>query len=91
MLGLGIIVELFTLGVARGLWTIVAAHVLVILPTATFIILVRLEGLDPSFELAAMDLGAKPFQVLRRIILPQISGKSCALGVKCRAAGRSGR
>ena len=71
MLGLGIIVGLYALGVTRGFWTIVAAHVLLILPTATFIILVRLEGLDTNLEHAALDLGARPRQVLLRVIAPQ--------------------
>jgi ABC-type spermidine/putrescine transport system permease subunit II len=71
MLGLGIIVDLYAIGVTRGFWTIIMAHILVILPTATFIILVRLEGLDPDSQLAAMDLGASPLRVLLRIVLPQ--------------------
>jgi len=71
MLGLGIIVGLYAVGISRGLWTIVAAHTLLILPTATFIILVRLEGLDTNLERAALDLGARPWQVLLRVIVPQ--------------------
>jgi len=71
MVGLGIIVGLYALGITRGLWTIIGAHVLLILPTATFIILVRLEGLDSNLEYAALDLGAKPRQVLLRVIAAQ--------------------
>lgn len=71
MLGLGIIVGFYALGITRGLWTIIGAHILLILPTATFIILVRLEGLDTNLEHAALDLGARPWQVLLRVIVPQ--------------------
>ncbi len=71
MLGLGTIVSLHAIGIGRGVWTIVAVHVLLVLPTATFMILVRLEGVDPNFELAAMDLGARPWQVLVRVVVPQ--------------------
>jgi ABC-type spermidine/putrescine transport system permease subunit II len=36
----------------------------------TFIVLVRLEGLDPDFELAAMDLGANRWQTFLRVTVP---------------------
>jgi ABC-type spermidine/putrescine transport system permease subunit II len=71
MFGLAIIIGLNAIDISRGLWTIVAAHTLMILPVVTFLVLVRLEGLDPNVESAAMDLGARPGQVLIRITVPQ--------------------
>jgi ABC-type spermidine/putrescine transport system permease subunit II len=71
MLGLGIIMCLHALDVQRGLWTIVAAHMLMILPVVTFIVMVRLEGLDANFERAAMDLGATPWQAFLYVSVPQ--------------------
>lgn len=71
MVGLSIIIALHAVGVPRGLWTIIAAHALLILPVVTFIVLVRLEGLDPNMELAAMDLGANRWQTFLRVTAPQ--------------------
>jgi ABC-type spermidine/putrescine transport system permease subunit II len=72
MAGLGILVTLHAIGVQRGLWTIIAAHSLLILPVVTFIVLVRLEGLDTNIELAAADLGAQPWRVVSHVIVPQV-------------------
>lgn len=71
MLGLGVIISLHAVGVTRGLWTIIAAHTLLVLPVVTFIVMVRLEGLDANFERAAMDLGAKPWQAFLYVTVPQ--------------------
>ena len=71
VLGLGIILGLNALGLERGLWTIVVGHTVLILPIVTLLVLVRLEGLDPNLELAAMDLGAKPRQAFLRVSVPQ--------------------
>lgn len=70
MLGLGIDIVLNALDVTRGLWTVMLGHALLILPVATFMVLIRLAGVDANLELAAMDLGARPWRVLLRITLP---------------------
>jgi spermidine/putrescine transport system permease protein len=72
MMGIGIIIALQAIGITRGLWTIIAGHVLLILPIVVFITLVRLEGMDPNIELAAQDLGAKPWKALLRVTIPQV-------------------
>jgi ABC-type spermidine/putrescine transport system permease subunit II len=71
MMGLGILTGLHVIGVTRGLWTIITGHALLILPVVAFIVMVRLEGLDPNIELAALDLGARPWQALLRVTIPQ--------------------
>lgn len=71
ILGIAIIIGLNALNVERGLWTIVVGHVVITLPLVTLLILSRLEGLDVNQELAAMDLGARPWRALVRIALPQ--------------------
>jgi ABC-type spermidine/putrescine transport system permease subunit II len=71
VLGLGIIIGLNALEVQRGLWTIIAGHVLLTLPIVTLLLVVRLEGLDPNQELAALDLGARPWQAFLRVSIPQ--------------------
>jgi ABC-type spermidine/putrescine transport system permease subunit II len=71
VLGLAIIVGLNSLGLQRGLWTIIAGHTVLTLPIVTLLVMVRLEGLDPNQELAALDLGARPWQALLRVSIPQ--------------------
>jgi ABC-type spermidine/putrescine transport system permease subunit II len=71
VLGLAMIIGLNALGVERGLWTITAGHVILTLPVVTLLVLVRLEGLDRNQELAAMDLGARPWRAFVGISVPQ--------------------
>lgn len=59
------------LGVPFGLWTTaLMVHITWTLPFAFLILFPRLHGFDRALEEAAMDLGATPFVVFRRILLP---------------------
>jgi ABC-type spermidine/putrescine transport system permease subunit II len=71
VLGLGIIIGLNAIGVQRGYWLIVVGHTLLVLPIVTLMTLARLEGLPVQQEAAAMDLGARPWQALLRVTVPQ--------------------
>ena len=71
VLGLAIIVGLNALGIQRGLWTIIAGHTILTLPVVTLLVLVRLEGLDRNQEIAAMDLGARPWWAFLTVSVPQ--------------------
>jgi spermidine/putrescine transport system permease protein len=71
VLGLAIIIGLNAVGVERGMWTIVAGHIILTLPIVTMLVLVRLEGLDRNQELAAMDLGAPSWRAFLTISVPQ--------------------
>lgn len=57
----------------RGATTIVIAHVTFSMAYVTVIVQARLAGIDPALEEAALDLGARPWQVFRRITLPLIA------------------
>lgn len=60
-------------GIPYGLWTaVLAAHVTWVLPFAFLTIYPRLHRFDRSLEEAAMDLGATPAIVFRRVVLPLI-------------------
>lgn len=61
-----------TLGVGLGLGTAVIAHATFDLAYVALLVSARLEGLDPSLELAAQDLGATPWEAFRRVTLPAI-------------------
>ena len=56
----------------RGLMTIWMGHTLLGMAYATVVISSRLKEMDPSIEEAALDLGAKPWQVFLLVTLPLI-------------------
>ena len=57
----------------RGIFTIWAGHTSVGMAYAAVVIQSRLLEMDKSLEEAAMDLGAKPFQVFYLVTLPMIA------------------
>jgi len=71
LLGLAIIIGLNAVGIDRGLWTIALGHTVLSLPIVTLLVLIRLEGLDPNLEQAAMDLGASPARAFLLVSVPQ--------------------
>ena len=56
----------------RGLMTIWLGHLLLGMAYATVVIQSRLIDLNPQLEEAALDLGARPFQVFALVTLPLI-------------------
>jgi len=57
----------------RGAMTIWFGHLLLGMAYATVVVQARLQGLNPQLEEAAMDLGARPFQVFTLVTLPMIA------------------
>jgi putrescine transport system permease protein len=57
----------------RGILTITAAHATFGMGFVAVLVRAQLAGFDSSVEEAALDLGARPWTVLTRIILPGIS------------------
>lgn len=57
----------------RGALTIGLAHVLVGMAYATVVVQSRLSVLNPQLEEAALDLGARPWQVFHLVTLPMIA------------------
>jgi putrescine transport system permease protein len=57
----------------RGFTTITIAHITFSLTYVTTIVQSRLSSMDMSIEEAAMDLGSRPWQVLKDVTLPIIS------------------
>ena len=71
--GISLLLFFVLFGLERGMFTIIAGHTLVGMAFATVVIQSRLIEMDKSLEEAAMDLGAKPFQVFYLVTLPMIS------------------
>lgn len=57
----------------KGYMTMLIAHITFCTPYVILTVLPKLRSLDPSLADAAMDLGATPFQALRKVILPQLT------------------
>lgn len=57
----------------RGLLTIWLGHLLLGMAYATVVVQARLQDLNPQLEEAAMDLGARPWQVFTLVTLPMIA------------------
>ncbi|MBC7996157.1 MAG: ABC transporter permease subunit [Rhizobacter sp.] len=57
----------------KGMLTIWIGHVLLGLAYATVVVQARLNDLNPQLEEAALDLGARPWQVFALVTLPMIS------------------
>ncbi len=70
ILGVAMLVVLAELGVARGLGTVIAGQVIVILPFTVLVIASVLMRIDPRLEEAAADLGASGWSVFARVTLP---------------------
>jgi spermidine/putrescine transport system permease protein len=55
-----------------GLWYLIVAHAAFCIPFAYLPVRARLQGMDLTLEQAAADLYATPWQVFRRVTLPQL-------------------
>lgn len=60
------------LGIAKGYWTMLIAHIMICTPFVITNVLPKVKQMDVHLADAAMDLGATPFQALTKIIIPQI-------------------
>lgn len=72
VLGAALLSFFLTLGIPRGYWTIVIAHVMFSIAYVAVTVRARMAGFDPSLEEAAKDLGAGPFVTFTRVTLPVI-------------------
>lgn len=59
-------------GIAFGFWPMLLAHVAYLSAYVMLIVGARAAGADRALEEAALDLGAKNWQVLRDIVLPDL-------------------
>jgi spermidine/putrescine transport system permease protein len=69
-MGTGLLSLFLTMGVPRGYWTVVIAHVMFCIVYVAITVRARMAAYDPSLEEAARDLGASPFTTFRLVTLP---------------------
>jgi spermidine/putrescine transport system permease protein len=55
-----------------GLGTVIVSHISFMIPFVALVVQARLQGLDPSYEEAAMDLGANEWTTFLRVTFPMI-------------------
>ena len=70
--GISLFLLFVFLGISRGFGTVIAAHVLFCTPYVVLSVLPRLSKMDPNIYEAALDLGATPFQALRKVMMPEL-------------------
>lgn len=70
--GIALLLLFHTLGVPRGLPTVVIGHIVITLPYTILVLVPRLEQIDASLGEAAYDLGASRLRTFRSITLPLI-------------------
>jgi putrescine transport system permease protein len=68
--GLSLLLLFIALGLDRGFWTVVIAHITFTTCFVAVVVQSRLSGFDRSLEEAAMDLGATAFGAFMRVTLP---------------------
>ncbi|MCC8188001.1 MAG: ABC transporter permease [Bacteroides sp.] len=72
IIGISLFLLFVSLGISQGYTTVVLAHITFCTPYVVLSVLPRLKQMNPNIYEAALDLGATPFQALRKIILPEI-------------------
>ena len=69
---IGLLMFFSSLGVSKGLTTMLLAHIMFCTPYVILSVTPKLRSLDPNLADAALDLGATPLQALTKVIVPQI-------------------
>lgn len=70
VMGISLLVFFTVISLGLGYTTVVIAHVTFCFPFVLVAVQARLQGLDPSLEEAALDLGATPLQAFWLVIVP---------------------
>ncbi len=70
--GISLFLLFVSLGITQGSATVILAHVAFCTPYVVLCIIPRLQQMNPDIYEAALDLGATPFQAMRKVIIPEI-------------------
>lgn len=70
--GISLFLLFVFLGISRGMTTVIIAHVVFCTPYVVLSVMPRLTKMNPNIYEAALDLGATPFQALRKVLLPEL-------------------
>lgn len=70
--GISLFLLFVFLGLSRGMLTVCIAHVVFCTPYVVLSVMPRLTKMNPNIYEAALDLGATPFQALRKVLMPEL-------------------
>ncbi len=70
--GISLFLLFVFLNISRGLTTVIIAHVVFCTPYVVLSVMPRLTKMNPNLYEAALDLGATPFQALRKVLIPEL-------------------
>ena len=70
--GISLFLLFVSLGITQGYTTVVLAHIAFCTPYVVLSVMPRLQQMNPNIYEAALDLGATPFQAMRKVIMPEI-------------------
>lgn len=70
--GISLFLLFVFLHISRGLTTVIIAHVVFCTPYVVLSVMPRLTKMNPNLYEAALDLGATPFQALKKVLIPEL-------------------
>lgn len=70
--GISIFLLFVFLGISRGMFTVICAHIAFCTPYVILCVMPRLTTMNPNIYEAALDLGATPWQAFRKVLLPEL-------------------
>lgn len=70
--GVSLFLLFLFLGISQGYTTVVLAHITLCTPFVVLCVLPKLRQMNPNIYEAALDLGATPWEALRKVIFPEI-------------------
>jgi spermidine/putrescine transport system permease protein len=70
IIGTAMLVFFFGIGLGRGTPAVILGHVALALPYAIITVTARMQSFDRALDEAARSLGARPWTVARKVILP---------------------
>ncbi len=70
--GISLFILFVALGISQGYITVIIAHITFCTPYVVLSIIPKLQQMNANTYEAALDLGATPWQALRKVIIPEI-------------------
>jgi len=81
LMGISLLILFVTVGMNLGFISVIVGHVTFSFPFVLVAVQARLQGLDPSLEEAALDLGATPLKAFWLVIVPTLKPAIIAGGL----------
>lgn len=70
--GVSLFLLFVALGVTQGYVTVILAHTVFCTPYVVLSVMPKLQQMNPNIYEAALDLGATPWQAVRKVMIPQL-------------------